>query len=394
MPLVDMKDMLHHAHRNRYAVGAYDLVSLDFLEGILRACESTRAPVILSLAESHFKHFDFDLAMAATERAAQRAEVPVVIHLDHGTSFESAVRAINRGCNGVMVDASQVEFTSNVALTRQVTEMAHACGVAVEGEFGYVAGMEGEDAERHPGEVVYTSVEDARAYVEQTGVDCLAVSIGTVHGRMRGRPVLDFDRLAQINESLGIPLVINGGTDLSDDQYHRLIENGVTKINYFTALSDSAASAIRAAAARDAGGGYTRLLEGVRSAIQAEVERMNRLFGSAGQAEGVLASARLWHPVAHLILYNTSGVDEAGVNAMMARGREVLSGIPGVRRVATGRAVKTDAQYRYCWMIEFASEKVIDSYRDHADHVAFADGLFRPIAANRLSIDYELIERG
>ncbi len=313
--------------------------------------------------------------------------------MDHGASFESAVRAINRGCNGVMVDASQVDFASNVALTRRVAEMAHACGVAVKGELGYVAGVEGEDAERHPGEVVYTSVEEARAYVEQTGVDCLAVSIGTVHGRMRGRPELDFDRLAQINESLRIPLVIHGGTGLSDEQYHRLIENGVTKINYFTALSDSAAGEIRAAEARNAGGGYTGLLKGVRSAIQAEVERMNHLFGSAGQAEGALAGARLWHPVAHLILYNTSGADEAGVEAMMARGREVLSGIPGVRRVATGRAVKTDAQYRCCWIIEFASEKVIDSYRDHADHVAFAAGLFRPIAGERLSIDYRLTER-
>jgi len=120
---------------------------------------------------------------------------------------------------------------------------------------------------------------------------------------------------------------------------------------------------------------------------------MNRLFGSAGQADGVLAHARLWQPIAHLIQYNTGGVDEAGVEAMMTRGREVLSRIPGVRRVATGRAVKADAQFRLCWVIEFASEKVIDSYRVHPDHVAFADELFRPIAADRLSIDYGLTER-
>jgi fructose-bisphosphate aldolase class II len=393
MPLVDMKDMLHHAYRNRYAVGAFDLVSLDFLEAILRSCEGTDAPVILSLAESHFEHFDFDLMMAATERAARRAEIPVAIHLDHGTSFESAVRAINRGCNGVMVDASHLSFADNVALTRRVTEMAHTCGITVEGELGYVAGVEGEDAEKHPGEVVYTSVQEARSYVEQTGVDCLAVSIGTVHGRMRGRPELDFDRLAQIDASLGIPLVIHGGTGLSEEQYRRLIENGVTKINYYTALSDAAAGAIRAVAARDSGAGYTGLLADARNAIQVEVERMSHLFGSAGQAQGVLASARPWRPVAHLILYDADGLDEAGVEAMMAQGREVLSAIPGVRRVAAGRAVKADVPYHWCWVIEFASEKVIDSYRDHPDHVAFADGLFRPIARERLSIDYELRER-
>jgi fructose-bisphosphate aldolase, class II len=392
MPLAHMNDMLYHAHRNRYAIGAFDLVSLDFLEGILRACEDTGAPVILSLAESHFEHFDFDLLMAATVRAARRAEVPVAIHLDHGTSFESAVRAINHGCNGVMVDASSTAFAGNVELTRRVTEMAHDCGVTVEGELGYVAGVEGDDAEKHPGEVIYTSVEEARAYVEQTGVDCLAVSIGTVHGRLRGRPELDFDRLARIDESLRIPLVIHGGTGLSDEQYRRLIENGVTKINYFTALSDAAAAAIRAATVRDPKAGHTGLLADVRGAIQVEVERMNHLFGSAGRADGVLASARPWSSVAHLILYEASGLDEAGVDAMMARGREVLSGIPGVRRVATGHAVKTDAQYSCCWIIEFASEKVIDSYREHPDHVAFADGLFRPVARERLSIDYWLTD--
>jgi len=392
MPLAHMNDMLHHAHRNRYAIGAFDLVSLDFLEGILRACEGTGAPVILSLAESHFEHFDFDLLMAATVRAAQRAEVPVAIHLDHGASFESAVRAINHGCNGVMVDASSTAFAGNVALTRRVTEMAHGCGVTVEGELGYVAGVEGDDAKKHPGEVIYTSVEEASTYVEQTGVDCLAVSIGTVHGRLRGRPELDFDRLARIDEALRIPLVIHGGTGLSDEQYRRLIENGVAKINYFTALSDAAAAAIRAAAVRDPKAGHTGLLADARGAIQVEVERMNHLFGSAGRADEVLESARPWSSVAHLILYETSGLDEAGVDAMMARGREVLSGIPGVRRVATGHAVKTDAQYSCCWVIEFASEKVIDSYREHPDHVAFADELFRPVARERLSIDYRLTD--
>ena len=132
MPLVDMRDMLNHAYRNGYAVGGFDLVSLDFLEAIITAAEHTRSPVILSLAESHFEYYDFELAMAATERAARRASVPVAIHLDHGASFDSAVRAINLGCNGVMVDASHMDFPNNVATTQLVVEMAHACGIGVE----------------------------------------------------------------------------------------------------------------------------------------------------------------------------------------------------------------------------------------------------------------------
>ena len=134
MPLVDMRDMLNHAYHNGYAVGGFDLVSLDFLEAILQTAEHCRSPVILSLAESHFEYYDFELAMAAAEKAARRAAVPVAIHLDHGATHDSAVRAIGLGCNGVMVDTSQASFPDNVAHTRRIVDMAHACGVAV-GDF-------------------------------------------------------------------------------------------------------------------------------------------------------------------------------------------------------------------------------------------------------------------
>jgi fructose-bisphosphate aldolase class II len=168
--MVQMKDMLRHAHAHRYAVGAFDLVSLDFLEGILAGAERCRAPVILSLAEPHFEFFDFELLMPAVETAARRASVPVAIHLDQGTTLQSAVRAINRGCNGVMVDTSDRPFDENLRLTREVVAMAHPCGVPVEGELGCVPGVEGEDTERHPGEIAYTTVEKAMTFVGETGV--------------------------------------------------------------------------------------------------------------------------------------------------------------------------------------------------------------------------------
>jgi fructose-bisphosphate aldolase class II len=394
MPLVDMKDMLHHAHRNRYAVAAFDAMHLGSLKAIVRGCEQAHAPLILSLAEPSFEYFGFDLAMAATERAARRAEIPVAIHLDRGRSLESAVRAVNCGCNGVMVDASHADFASSLALTRRIAEMAHACGVTVEGALGYVAGEDGADAARRSGDVLHTSVEEVCAYVESTAVDCLAVSIGMAQGPLRGPPEHDLDQLAKIDESLRVPLVLHGGNGLRDEQCRWLIEHGVAKINYASALSHSEAGVIRVAAAPDFGTGDIGLSKEVRGTVQAEVERLSHLLGSAGRAEDVLFTARPWRTVEHLIVYNTGGATEAEVDAMMARGREVLSSIPGVRRVATGRAIKEDAQYRCCWIIEFASKQVIDSYRDHPDHVAFADQLFRPIAGDRLSIDYELTERG
>lgn len=387
MPLVNMGEMLRHAYQHNYAVGAFDLVSLDFLNAIVAAAERCRAPVVLSLAESHFEYYDFDTIMPAVEAAARRTSVPVAIHLDHGHSLASAVRGIARGCNGVMVDASQQSFSENVARTRAVVNMAHGCGVPVEGELGYVAGVEGEDAEKHPGELVYTSVDEAKRYVENTGVDFLAVSIGTVHGRMRGHPNLDFARLSRINGALQIPLVIHGGTGLTDEQFRRLIGNGVTKINYYTALADVAGARVRANV--DAGGGgYTALVRGVQEVIAEEAERCMRLWGSADRAAEVLAHCAPWRSVEHLIIYNVQGGGPEEADEMIDEGRRVLAKIPGVRRVFAGRALKEEARYRYSWLIEFCHPAVIGSYAEHPDHKGFADGHFRPRAPERISIDY------
>ncbi|MCU7843338.1 MAG: ketose-bisphosphate aldolase [Candidatus Thiodiazotropha sp. (ex Monitilora ramsayi)] len=390
MPIVDMKGMLEHAYQNSYAVGAFDVVSLDFVTGIMTAAERSRSPVILSLAEPHFAYFDFELLMSAVERAAQRATVPVAIHLDHGASTESAVQSIRLGCNGVMVDASHHPFEENVRLTLGVTQMARGCGIPVEGELGYVPGVEGEDAERHPGELVYTSVSEAKAYVQRTGVDFLAVSIGTVHGRIKGNPRLNYSRLEEINEALGIPLVLHGGTGLADEQYSRLISNGISKINYYTALADTSGARIQQNI-QSGRQGYTALVGGVAESIAEEAECCMHLWGSAGLADEVLKNCSSWAPVEHLIIYNADA-SEKEVHAMMSEGKQVLSQIPGVRAVFTGDAVQQGAQYRFSWLVRFCHSAVIDSYRDHPDHIAFADNLFRPIAGDRISIDYRAVE--
>lgn len=390
MPLVHFADLLAHAYRHRYAVGAFDLVGLEFLEAVLSGAEATRAPVILSLAESHFEHYDFDTLMPAVVAAARRATVPVAIHLDHGSGPESAARAIRLGANAVMVDASHLPFAENAARTREVVALAHACGVPVEGELGYVAGVEGEDAEQHPGEPIYTSPEEARRFVEETGVDCLAVSVGTVHGRLRGRPRLDFERLERIDAALGIPLVIHGGTGLEDGEFRRLIDRGVAKINYYTALSDAAAAAVRQAVARDPQAGYPRLLAGVRRAIRSEVARVNAVFGAAGRAEAALAACRPWREVAHVVLFNPQGLDPEEMDAFIAEGRERLARVPGVRRVEAGRALAPDARYGWAWLVRFAAREVVDAYARHPEHLAYADGRFRPHAPDRLTLDFEL----
>ena len=391
MALVDMKAMLHHAYENCYAVGAFDVIDLAIVAGVIDAAERCQAPVILSLAESHFRHYDFPILIAAVEAAARRASVPVAMHLDHGSSLESAVEAIRLGCNGVMVDASDRPFADNVTRTGEVVQMAHGCGVPVEGELGYVPGEEGESAELHPGAIAFTEVEAAVQYVQETGVDFLAVSIGTVHGRLRGEPKLDFERLDQINRALRIPLVIHGGTGLSDEQFHYLIRCGVAKINYFTALADEATAAARQNLAE--GAGYPHLFQSVSKAVATETERCIRLWGGAGRAAELLSYCPAWEPVEHVVIYNLARRDEVPVEAMMAQGRRALKAIPGVRAIETGKAIRTaKTRYDYCWLVRFAHPAVIETYERHPLHLAFADNLFRPVAPDRITTDFHLID--
>ena len=390
MPLVHLSDMINHAYRHNYAVGAFGVANLHFLEGIMQAAENCRAPVVLNLIEAHFENADFELLMPAVIVAARRASVPVAINFDHGTSLASAERGIRAGCNGVMVDTSALRFSDNLWQTRDIVTMAHACGVTVEGELGYVPGVEGENAKNHPGELTCTTAAEAKVYVERTGVDCLAVSVGTVHGRMKGSPKLDYARLAKIKEATAVPLVIHGGTGLTDEQYRRLIANGVAKINYYTALADAANHRIRENVAADRKGSYSVLMAGVSDAVREETERCIRLWGSGGRAAEVLAQCRSWQDVEHVVLYNVPDeLSESDVAAMMREGKESLKSIPGVRGIRTGRAIQPDGKYRYCWLIGLASQSAVEVYRNHPAHLRFANEVFRPVAAGRLTLDFE-----
>jgi fructose-bisphosphate aldolase class II len=381
--LVNINDMLTHAYQNRYGIGAFDLISLDFLKAILDGATHCQAPVILSLTEPHFDYYDFEMIMPAVLAAAQRTSIPVAIHLDHGASLQSAITAIGLGCNSIMVDAAGLSFAENLSQTREVVNMAHSCGVPVEGELGYVA-----NALKHPQTTVYTSPEEAQRYVAETGVDYLAIAIDTPDP-MLGEPQLDFETLAKINEVLKMPLVIHGGTDLSEGQFRQLIANGVTKINYYTALATTVVNTIRHNVHEQPETGYSGMVQNVQDAIRLEVEHRIQLWGSAGRAKEVLAYCQPWQHIEHLIIYNTnSNLSEPEVLDIMQQGRQVLSTIPGVLKVFTGQAVKEDAQYRYCWLIRFANSAVIDSYREHPVHKNFADTLFRPHAKERISIDY------
>jgi fructose-bisphosphate aldolase class II len=390
MAMVDMKDLLHHAFNNRYAVGAFEVVSLDFLQAVIDAAEKARSPVILNVVETHFELYDVELLMAAIVQAAKRAAVPVAVHMDHCASLETAQHAIQLGCNSVMFDAAAESFPVNVENTRQVTTMAHACGVPVEGELGVTEFVE-DYREAQSDTASYTHVEEARAYIVKTGVDFLAVCIGTVHGRTKSKLRLDFARLARIREKVSLPFVIHGGTGLSDQQYHKLIDHGVAKINYYTALAEIAVDQ----AQRNLQQGditYQQLVTNVRESISAEVQHCMQLWGSAGRAAEVLMQCGAWCNVEHLIVFNPSSDNPDGVYEMLNKGKLELSRIPGVLKVEIGRSVNAQGRYSYCWLIRFAHENVLESYKHHPLHVTYADKYFRPLAADRVTNDYEILD--
>lgn len=388
MPLVNMRDMLHHAYDNHYAVGAFDLVSLDFLEAVIDAAEQCRSAVILSIAEPHFAHYDFELMLPAVEAAAKRASVPVAIQLDHGSSLESTIKAINLGCNGVMLDVSNQELFDNIEKTRTVVEMAHKCGVPVVGELGYVAGEIGEGAEQHPGQAAFTMPAEAKAYVERTGVDFLAVSIGTVQGRMSGPAKLDYTRLKQLSRAVRIPLVIHGGSGLDEEQFHKLTSNGVAKIDYYTALSDVAANAMRKGCKENPNGSFTDLKKDVKKAITLEVQRCLRQWGSAGRAAEVLERCKPWLAIEHHIIYNVNLDYNQTLCNLALVGKQLLSKIPGVREVFTGEAIKEKSQYRFCWTVRFTHQAALDNFRKQQGLETFLNNQFIPNVSDLISIDY------
>lgn len=290
MPLIAMKELIGHAHARQYAVGAYQVVDSSFISAVIGAAEAEHAPVILSFAEAHGVHYDLPALLMAARSAAQRSSMPVALLFDHARAIDTIETAIRLGFQGVMADFSGLPFAENVSATRGVVDLAHAHGVTVEGELGYVPGLSGDEALRHPGQMRLTAPVEAADYVAATGVDYLAVAVGTVHGHLSGEPQLDLNRLTGIATAVRVPLVVHGGSGLADEEYRGLIARGVAKINYFTALSD-VASAAMANALADIDAGYLRGVDAVRLALAAEVTRTLRLFGASGQGIGALARA-------------------------------------------------------------------------------------------------------
>ena len=229
--LCNLNDVLTDAMKNRYAVGLFNTTDTDLLQAVIEAAEELNSPVILGTAEVLLPYGELKLIAPALIAAAQRASVPVVVHYDHGLTFERCMEALKLGFTSVMFDGSALPQEENLAQTAQMVRIAHAFGATVEGEIGHVGNTSDEETA-----AAYTTPEEAAYFAERTGVDALAVAIGTAHGAYKKKPELSFDSLKAIRANTSLPLVLHGGSGLSDDDFRTSIACGISKVNIFTDL--------------------------------------------------------------------------------------------------------------------------------------------------------------
>ncbi len=234
MPLVTTKQLLLDAQAGGYAVGAFNVENMEMVQAVVAAAEELKSPVIMQTTPSTVKYAGLEYFYANVKAAAEKASVPVVMHLDHGSSFELAMQALRAGYTSIMIDGSHGTFEENVAVSRAVAQACHPSNVPVEAELGKVGGKE-DDLDGGDGNP-YTDPEQAKLFVEETGVDSLAVAIGTAHGVYKGTPKLDVERLSEIRKVVSIPLVLHGTSGVPDDAVRECIRRGICKVNYATDL--------------------------------------------------------------------------------------------------------------------------------------------------------------
>lgn len=233
MALVTTKQLMLDAQKNGYAIGAFNVENMEMVQAVIQAAEELQSPVIMQTTPSTLKYADADWFYANVACAAKKASVPVVMHLDHGSSFALAMQAFRAGYTSIMIDGSHSVFEENIAVTKSVVDACHAGGVPVEAELGKVGGKE-DDLDGGNGG--YTEPDEAAEFVARTGVDSLAVAIGTAHGVYKGVPKLDLERLSEIRKVVSIPLVLHGTSGVPDDQVRECIRRGMCKVNYATDL--------------------------------------------------------------------------------------------------------------------------------------------------------------
>ena len=274
--LVTLSEILKDAEERKYGVGLFNMLNLEMARGIIEAAEEERSPLILGVAEVHLPLIPLEYAALIMNDIAKKASVPVCLHFDHGVTFKNIKAAVDAGFSSVMYDGSALPYEENIKNTLEVCKMAHSKGVSVEAELGHVGGGEGGTDDGI--EEMYTKVDQVVDFNNRSEVDALAVAIGTAHGKYKTKPVLDINRLAQIYAVSDKPLVLHGGSGLSDDDFRNTIANGIRKINICTEMCVAAREAYIASA------NHEILFADAKNAVKNVVKGKMQLFGSSNKA--------------------------------------------------------------------------------------------------------------
>ncbi|OON41733.1 class II aldolase, tagatose bisphosphate family [Izhakiella australiensis] len=244
MGIISTKYLLQSAQAGGYAIPAFNIHNAETIQAILEVCSEMRSPVILAGTPGTFKHIGFTEIYALCSAFATRYNMPLALHLDHHESLDDIRRKVNAGVRSAMIDGSSLKFSDNVSLVKSVVDFCHANDCSVEAELGRLGGLE-DDMHVDEESAFLTDTEEARRFVELTGVDSLAVAIGTAHGLYTKRPKIDFQRLEEIRQVVDVPLVLHGASDVPDDDVRRTIALGVCKVNVATELKIAFAEAVK-----------------------------------------------------------------------------------------------------------------------------------------------------
>ncbi|SHF28125.1 fructose-bisphosphate aldolase, class II [Seinonella peptonophila] len=282
MPLVNGIDLLQHAHKNRYAIGAFNYANMENLQAIIAAAEELNSPVIIQITEKSIQYAGLDYLHALGKNGAENAKVPVVLHLDHGKKWDAILQCIRLGWTSVMIDASQQLFEENVALTRKVVEVAHAVRISVEAELGFIGGKE-EDVGLEDG--IYTDINQADEFVKLTNCDSLAIAVGTQHGIYQGEINIDFERIKEMKERLNMPLVLHGSSGVPDEMIRQAVQAGINKVNFDTEIKLANLEALQHFLKENPTVyDIRKIYDPARKAMKEKVKEKMRLLGSENQS--------------------------------------------------------------------------------------------------------------
>lgn len=282
--LVTGKQILEHADQNGYAVGAFNVNNMEIIQAIAEAAGDLKAPVILQASQGAIKYAGVEYITSLVKTTAGLIDVPMALHLDHGTDFDEIMKCIRNGFTSVMIDASKHELEENIRLTKEIVRIAHSVGVSVEAELGKIGGTE-DHIVVSEAEATYTDPEEARIFVEETGVDSLAIAVGTAHGVYKGEPKVDIERIKEIDRVVSVPLVLHGSSGVPYDTLENAVKAGIRKINIDTDIRASFATSVKEFVEANPNEIDPRkILKPARARMADTVKEKIKVFGSDGKA--------------------------------------------------------------------------------------------------------------